>query len=197
MFCPKCGTQALEGTKFCRLCGADLETVSAALTGKLTAINQKNKKKKDHEDEDSNDPDKLLSCTIRNGLGGLAFIFIALFLTFTGTIGGNVWGFWLLIPGAYTLGSGISCYLKAKKIERRNAEIAAALRQQAAFAAQNPGHAAAPLPSRQTLFVNDYEPPPGANTGELVAPPTSVTEGTTRLLETNTEDETVHLQPQK
>lgn len=34
MFCPKCGSQNADDTKFCRGCGADLSHVSAALEGK-------------------------------------------------------------------------------------------------------------------------------------------------------------------
>ncbi len=35
MFCPKCGSQNADDTKFCRGCGADLSHVTAALQGKL------------------------------------------------------------------------------------------------------------------------------------------------------------------
>jgi hypothetical protein len=35
MFCPKCGLQNADGTKFCRSCGADLRNALAVVEGKL------------------------------------------------------------------------------------------------------------------------------------------------------------------
>ncbi len=35
MYCPTCGTQSPEQTRFCRACGANLHVVSEALSGKL------------------------------------------------------------------------------------------------------------------------------------------------------------------
>lgn len=35
MYCPRCAKQDVDGAKFCRNCGADLETVALALDGKL------------------------------------------------------------------------------------------------------------------------------------------------------------------
>ena len=37
MYCPKCGTQNIEGAKFCRSCGADIIAVLEELTGRLPA----------------------------------------------------------------------------------------------------------------------------------------------------------------
>ncbi|PYS67454.1 MAG: hypothetical protein DMF69_22990 [Acidobacteria bacterium] len=35
MYCPRCATQNLDGAKFCRACGTNLETVALALTQQL------------------------------------------------------------------------------------------------------------------------------------------------------------------
>src|SRR4029450_13362682 len=35
MYCPRCATQNLEGAKFCRACGTNLETVALALAQQL------------------------------------------------------------------------------------------------------------------------------------------------------------------
>ncbi|WP_247965429.1 hypothetical protein, partial [Citrobacter freundii] len=57
-----------------------------------------------------------------------------------------------------------------------------------------------PLPPQQTparpAFFEDYAPPSRV-TGELVMPPSSVTENTTRHLEIDREGETINLPSQK
>ena len=35
MYCPQCASENVEGTRFCRACGTDLETVALALSGQL------------------------------------------------------------------------------------------------------------------------------------------------------------------
>lgn len=35
MYCPRCAAQNLEGVKFCRACGTNIETVALALAGRL------------------------------------------------------------------------------------------------------------------------------------------------------------------
>lgn len=191
MFCPKCGSQNAENIKFCRSCGTELEAVSAALTGRIKLPSERKGMRKDHYS--SNDPDALWNTFIKNALIGMAFIIIAIVLTATNVAGGRVWGFWMLIPGAACLGTGIASYYKAKRIERRQIE------REQAFAThslpQTPQTNAA-LPPRQTLFANDYAPP-ARNTGELLTPPASVTETTTRHLNINTEGETINLPNQK
>ena len=193
MFCPKCGTQGIDGTKFCRNCGADLEVVSAALTGKLALPNQKSlKKAKKDNCEETNDPDRLWSSFIRNTLVGLAFIAIAVYLTVSGKMGGNVWGFWLLIPGAGSVAGGISSYLKIKRIERTRREfqsLATARNDAPVFA----NHQNSSLPPNRANFADLYQPP-AQNTGELVMPPASVTEDTTRHLNHETENPTALFQ---
>ncbi len=181
MFCPKCAAQNAENVRFCRSCGIELEAVSAALSGKLSLRNRD----RNDKDENSNDPDKLWNSFISNSLIGLAFVVIAIVLTITNAAGGRVWGFWMLIPGAACLGTGISSYFKAKRIERRNALRLGTHPANAALPSQSQ---ATSLPPRQTLFANEYVPP-GRNTGELITPP-SVTESTTRHLSHETEDKT-------
>lgn len=171
----------------------DLTAVSAVLNGELS-LSKKSKKsckndgKEDYEKTD--DPDKLWSLFVTSGLTGVAFIAIALFLTLTNTYGGGVWGFWLLIPGAGSLGSGIASYLKAKRIERRR-------EQQIAFAAANaanfpPQYNRSALPPQQTVDTDFYQSS-ARNTGELVESPASITEHTTRHLQQTSESETLNL----
>ena len=189
MFCPKCGSQNAENVRFCRSCGTELEAVSAAMSGKLTLRNNNSR----DGNEPSDDPDKLWNSFITKTLTGLAFIVIAIFLTVSGKMGGNVWGFWLLIPGAGALASGISSYAKIKRLEREQNRV-----NSNSTNAELPSSAAnTALPPRQTLFANDYAAPAARETGELLTPPASVTEGTTRHLNISAEGETFNLPPQK
>lgn len=194
MFCPKCGTQAIDGTKFCRSCGSDLETISAALTGKLIPANQKDLQKSKKDEENSNDPDKLWNSFIRNSFVGVAFIAIALYLTLTNTVGGSVWGFWLLIPGAGSLGGGVASYLKARRIERTRSEFNS-FAARANAAPLFPVQANSALPPKSVEFADLYAPP-ARNTDELAPPPASVVEGTTRRLTHETENPTALFQSQ-
>jgi hypothetical protein len=98
---------------------------------------------------------------IKNGFMGLGFLFVALTLAFSR--GGNGWWYWMLIPAFSMLGGGVAEYMRAK-----NAEKTLPLQR---------GQAAA-VPPRST-HMNEL-PPRG--TSELMPPPPSVTEGTTRHL---------------
>lgn len=188
MFCPKCAAQNAENLRFCRSCGLELEAVSAAMTGKLSL----KKNVADCSDGDSNDPDKLWNAAITNFLLGLAFLIVSVVLVVTGAAGGRNWWFWMLIPAFWQIGSGTASYLKVKRIERR-ANLAGFDPANTALPPQSANPA---LPPRQTLFANEYAAPV-RNTDELFAPPSSVTENTTRHLNANAEGETINLPKQK
>lgn len=103
-----------------------------------------------------------LDSAFRSAFMGLGFLFVALALSFSAV--GRGWWFWMLIPAFSMMGTGVAQYIRFRDQEKK-----AMLRN------ANP----------QTVF--QQPPPPIAsfprrNTGELVAPPPSVTEGTTRHL---------------
>lgn len=195
MFCPKCGTDNPETGKFCRSCGTDIGVVSKALERKSFAG-------VDHSDEDDysmteydddgkklKTPEDFFGNGVKEICGGIAFIAIAAILFFTNIIGGSVWGFWLLIPGGYMIGNGISSIYKSKKMEERMGLSSGG--QQNVLDRSN---VKADLPPTQT----DYIPPEGDvkyETGDLVPP--SVTEGTTRHLKMDSESETMTLPEKK
>jgi hypothetical protein len=89
---------------------------------------------------------------------GVAFLLVSIALS--RSIGAG-WWFWMLIPAFSLMGKGVAQYLRLK--EQKNSFSAPP-----AF----PNRVAAP-PPREI---------PRRNTGELVPPPPSVTEGTTRHL---------------
>lgn len=181
MFCPKCGTQNPDNGKFCRSCGADIGIVSKALSGKLGA-NEANFPLAETDGKMLKKPDDLFAAGIKEIFGGLAFLAVAVILSFTNIIGGQVWWFWLLIPAGFMIGGGIANIWKAKRMEKRlaaNAEPQNLLTQPKENAA---------LPPIQTEYV---APKSKYQTGDLVPP--SVTDSTTRHLEINSEGETMTL----
>jgi hypothetical protein len=179
MFCPKCGTQNPDDGRFCRSCGADLGNVSAALSGKLP------------KSQYLVDPRKRgvsWEHAITKIFTGLAFLIVALILGITGKFGGQAWWFWLLIPAFGSLGSGVAQIVQLKKLEK----------QEAAFAPQNTNNVISSAPQNNALppTQTDYVAPPAQSiyeTGELAERPGSVTEGTTRHLQMDSEGETMTL----
>ena len=171
MFCPKCGIQNPDTGKFCRSCGTDLGNVSDVLSGKLQ-ITQ--------------------SCTSRSGrpitlesaltklFMGIAFVIVAVALAFTGKGGG--WWFYMLIPALMFIGSGIAQYIQLRSVQS-GVRFAGSDRDAISGSVPN-----AALPPTQTNFV---APESRFKTGDLVPP--SVTDGTTRHLEVNSEGETMTL----
>ena len=172
MFCPKCGIQNPETGKFCRSCGTDLGNVSVALSGKLPAAqNLVDRKGK---------PISLESAITRLFMG-IAFLVISVVLAVTGK--GSGWWFWMLIPSLMFLGSGIAQYIQLKSAGSTGARFAPADHN----SISGPGSQAA-LPPTQTDYVS---PESRYKTGDLVPP--SVTDGTTKHLEVNSEGETMTL----
>ena len=190
MFCPKCGGQNPEEGKFCRSCGTDLGNVSDALSGKsggsssgfgmmepMQFGNSKDTKNR------KTDPNEIYGDAVKNIISGIGFIIVSMALLFTNVANGSRWWWAMLFPAFTFLAKGISDYLKSKKMEQTRF----------AFSAQTPNalnqpHVNASLPPTQTEFVSSD---PRYKTGDLVPP--SVTEGTTRHLELDSEGQTMAL----
>jgi hypothetical protein len=105
-------------------------------------------------------------------------------LLFTNVAGGRSWWWAMLFPAFGLLARGISEYLKYGKMEK----TANAMPQQYPAELNQP-HAPPVLPPQQTQFVSPEDS--RYKTGDLVPP--SVTDGTTRHLEMNSEGETMTL----
>jgi hypothetical protein len=123
---------------------------------------------------------------ITNIFMGLAFLAVAVFLVASGSA--RNWWFWLLIPAFGCFGSGVAQFVQLKKLEKT----------QAALTGQNIPSTLSSAPPSNVLPPDrtDYVAPPGQSiygTGELEQRPGSVTEGTTRHLEINSEGETITL----
>ena len=105
MFCPKCGLQNAEETKFCRGCGTDLSNVLAVVEGKLPEMPALSEKYAE-----------LYSRGIKGVLIGLGFSFIS-WVVYTIPPGHGI--FWtLFLAFAFIfLGAGISRLVHAAKIK--------------------------------------------------------------------------------
>lgn len=170
MFCPKCGGQNPEEGKFCRSCGTDLGNVTQALTGNLPQPRQMLDRKGKPVSWDR---------AIAKIFTGLAFLAVTIALAFSGS--GRGWWFWMLIPAFTSLGAGIAQFIQLRKSEKGGSVYISS--PGVISPAQNTA-----LPPPQTQWVAPYS---RYKTGDL-APP-SVTDGTTRHLEMDSEGKTMTL----
>jgi zinc-ribbon domain len=164
MYCPKCGTNNLEGARFCRSCGADISLVPQALTGHLTdnqnvLPESRAQRRGKHKGEPS------LDKAVKSIFTGIGFLVVAIVLAFVPM--GRAWWFWMFIPAFATLGGGVAEWIRVQQ------------------SGQKPQPSLPRVPTRPAMGP----PVPGAggelpprNTAELVMQPPSVTEGTTRHL---------------
>jgi hypothetical protein len=167
MYCPKCGTQNIDNASFCRACGTNLSLVPQALTGRLpteqpaapgevSAEGRRARRRRRRDEPPS------LDAAIRTFFMGLAFLFISLAIK-TYMPGGHVWWFWMLIPAFAMMGNGVAGWVRFKS--------------QPAQPLAPPTYAPPAVgPAQQ----GELPPRPAA---DIYAPPASVTENTTRLLE--------------
>jgi hypothetical protein len=163
MYCPNCATNNLEGARFCRSCGSDISLVPQALAGRLpedqsieTDVEELRHRLRRRRRAPS------LDKAIRNVFLGIAFLTVAIILSFTPM--GRFWWYWMLIPAFSMLGGGVADWVRIKQSQP----------------ASLPSGSMPPALSAQQQRAGEF---PARNTAELVMPPPSVTEGTTRLLE--------------
>ena len=169
MFCPKCATQNMENAKFCRACGLDISLVPTVMTGRMpeppAVVDEEEDSRAARRRRRRGKKQPPTYAKAFENLGvGLAFLIIstvvALFVP-----SGKFWWFWLLIPTLACFGEGIGQLFQLRK------ELP---------------------PSSTSLHEEELPParmgqelPPPRSTSEIMAPPPSVTEGTTRHLGTD------------
>jgi hypothetical protein len=163
MFCPQCAAKNLEGASFCRVCGANISLIPQALSGQLPQPRDDDEGieygrralRKMRRREPS------LDNVCKNIFMGIAFLIVSVALAFSRM--GYGWWFWMLIPAFSMMGSGVAQYIRLRESKKRSFPIA------------KMGQASMQPPRQVDAF-------PVRSTGELVPPPPSVTEGTTRHL---------------
>lgn len=192
VYCPKCGTQGIEGARFCKRCGTNLEAVSRALTGQLVGGTA---------DDLSTEMEiayaKEYSRAVYALLGSIG-VFLALLFIFKGAF----WVYFLLLWIANNVRDVVQASLLKRQITNP-AAFQAALgaykdekrkkrRRKRGAEAEQLAAPPEPVALDSGPVHGDYVPP-ARTTGELARPqefsfdpenpPPSVTEGTTRLLE--------------
>lgn len=169
MFCPKCGTENPDNTRFCRVCGANLSNVLAAVDGERISESDYSTNKEISE---------LYSTGVRNVILGAGFFVASIILK--SIPGDTAFWFLMMIPAFCLIASGIGRILKSdglKKLNRTNVVI-----NQISTEEKNS------LPPTQTEYVS---PNVSYKTNDLVV--SSVTEGTTHQLQINKDGETMTL----
>lgn len=153
MYCPKCATQNLEDAKYCRSCGVNLSLVPKALSGQLPEAPSDRHEWKHHRKGQPS-----MAEGIQKLFMGVGFFVVAFALAVFGR--GRGWWFWMLIPAFALLGKGVADIVVAK--QQLNSS---------------------PQPQQvepQPHLTNSVRAP---DTGELLPPSPSVTEGTTKLFD--------------
>lgn len=178
MFCPRCATENANDASFCRACGADIHLVSQALTGRLAVAPSGARTGTDDAPAKSKSKElgpARLDKIFENIFVGLAFlaIFLGGLFFYRGAL--MIW-VWFIIPAFACMGSGIGWYLRYRQEQKGRllppSSLAPAL---FAPASVRPAGTVVPsaLASRDTSEMLSLNAP---------APP-SVTEGTTRHLD--------------
>lgn len=174
MFCPKCAAQNLDGASFCRVCGANISLVPQALTGQMQQNIPVEELTRSEKRAMRRAP--TLDNAFRNTFMGIAFLLVTVALSFSDM--GRGWWFWMFIPAFSMMGTGIAQYIRFREYQNRSLP--------GFVAAPTAIHAATPAP----VF-------PTRNTGDLIAPPPSVTEGTTRHLGVEAPTKVLNNEPSK
>jgi hypothetical protein len=156
MFCPKCATQNLDGASFCRSCGANISLVPQALTGQLASTNEEKALTDDEACAMTGGRRRRRPLTLDNAFRSMAMGIAFLLIAIALSRSiGAGWWFWMLIPAFSLMGTGVAQYIRLREQQNRP---------------QMP--VALPRP-----VVRAPE--------QMMSPPASVTEGTTRHLSSN------------
>lgn len=171
IYCPRCAAQNAESAKFCRSCGTDISLVTEALTGSMTSVKTKpiGKYKKEPTIEKAME-------TLFVGLAFLLIVFGgAIFFT-----GGFMMWIWFIIPALTLIGSGIGQWMSLKQKQQAQMTNSTSLPP---LSSARSNDFALNAPTTQQLAAHGEKLHDEQMRRENLAPPFSVTDGTTRLFD--------------
>lgn len=174
MFCPKCAAQNLDGASFCRVCGANISLVPQALNGQMPQTIPAEDLTRSEKRAMRKAP--TLDNAFRNTFMGIAFLLVTVALSLSDI--GRGWWFWMFIPAFSMMGTGIAQYIRYRE------------HQKGAL----PGFTTSSPQLQAAVSAPIF---PARSTGDLMAPPPSVTEGTTRHLGVEAPTKVLNNEPSK
>jgi hypothetical protein len=150
-----------DGVKFCRSCGKELATIAKAMTGELTSAPRKPSVNPRHE--------IWLERGVRESYTGVGLIIAGIILSATR----QSWGIWLVVAGVIVGGKGfaqlMTTLISSKRDRRRSRESRTAR--------------LAEKERERFEQIDRIQPPPPTGIGDLLPDRPSVTEGTTRSMD--------------
>ncbi|HKQ78583.1 MAG TPA: zinc ribbon domain-containing protein [Blastocatellia bacterium] len=168
MFCPNCAA-TIDGSKFCRSCGSNVSLVPQAMSGQLPQSESGGDERhwrRHHRDRHRARKEPSIERATTNIFSGIGFLLAATFIILFSPPG--IWWGWVFIfPAFALLGSGVGQYLQVKEQQRLRTSV------------NPPG---APPIAHQ---APDQAPKLSAPTTSELVKPSSVTEHTTRNLESS------------
>ncbi len=168
MYCPRCAVNNVDDASFCRACGANISLVPQALTGRLPEklVSNPEIRPAGASRRGKKEPPGIEKA-VQSIFIGIAFLLICLtgLLFFRG--GFMIW-IWFIIPALANVGQGIGQFMRLKRED--NLRVSSY-----GFDRTAPASLVTPVPRFNEL--------PPRDTAEILGPPTSVTEGTTRHLD--------------
>ena len=160
MYCPQCANP-IDGVKFCRSCGANVSLVPQALTGQFPAVTDQHRRPGRRATVDTQ--------FVTTFFVGVAFLIAAPVILFFAP-SGIVWWWAMLIPAFACLGEAVRGYMKYRD-QRRQEETSI--------------HHYGTKPFQPNQPVPQISAP---TTSELISP-SSITEDTTKHLDTSRRSE--------
>jgi hypothetical protein len=153
----------MDNARFCRACGADISLVPAALTGQRAeapaVVEEDEEARATRRSRRRAKKPATYGKAFENLGVGLAFLIICMVVALA-VPSGRFWWFWLLIPTFACFGEGIGQLIQLRR--------------------ELPASSATPASELSSPATAGSLPP--RSTSEIMAPPPSVTEGTTRHL---------------